>query len=378
MSRSRRAAQFAALLIVLLVFGFAAGCGDDTESTATTGATQASEGAATTSADVSEPIKMDLLCASSSPVDPGFILTESYARRVEEASGGKVQIKVHPAGTICNQLEIWDATLAGIGDITIGPIGWAPQRFGLTSFIGNTLHRVPDAVVASDIVSEIAMNSPEIQAEWATEWKVLYFAAQVPGIFHLTKRAETMADLKGMQIRLPADLGAWGSALGATPVSIPFSDIYVSLQKGIIDGAWSGPAELKTQRLAEVCPFSLHIPLSPSMTAGAMSIEAWNSLPDDVKAAFESVVPAHKAEQSKAWNEAVEEAYEYAKTEGHELIEPAPEEMSKILEALYAADLAYVEMLEDKGLPATAVLNAVRQAEKKYKDQLLWPESAAE
>ncbi|MBN1629456.1 MAG: TRAP transporter substrate-binding protein DctP [Thermoleophilia bacterium] len=354
-----------------MVFGFAVGCGDDGETTETTGATPASEGAATTSAAVSEPIKLDKVTGASSANDPGFQIDEEVARRIEQESGGKVQITVHLAGTLCGPLEVFDATEGGIADIAGGACGWAPQRFGLTSFAGNCLHRLPSSEVATTVIRYIFDNTPEIQSEWA-DWKVLWFNGQTPGAFHLNKRAETMADLEGRQIRMPADQGVYGSALGATPVSLPISDMYSSLEKGIIDGAWCGISELKVLRLAEVAPFSLHIPISTGVTVNAMPIETWNSLPDDVKAAFESASAWAAAETAKIWDQAAAETYEWAETQGHELVEPAPDEMIKILEALYATDEASAKTFEEKGRAGTAVLNAARQAEEKFGDQFLW------
>jgi len=368
MSRSRRAVRFVALPVFLLVLGLAAGCGDDGESTDTT---QPSEVSATTSATVSEPIVLDKITGAASANDAYYILDQQIAERIEQETGGKVKINVHLGGTLCPPLESFEAVLGGTGDIVGGNTGYSPQRFGLTGFAGNCLHRLPSAEVSTTLLWEIYENTPEIQNEW-TDWKILWANGQTPGNFHLRERAETLADLEGRQIRMPGDQGVYGTALGAVPVSMPLADMYQALEKGIVDGVWCGAAELKVSQLAEITPFSLVIPVSTGVVINVMPIETWNSLPDDVQAVFESVSAWAQEETYKISDAAFWDGYEYAETLGHERVEPAPDEMLKILKALHAADLTNAEGLTEKGKPAMSVLEAARQAEDKYADLLLW------
>jgi TRAP-type mannitol/chloroaromatic compound transport system substrate-binding protein len=56
------------------------------------------------------------------------------------------------------------------------------------------------------------------------------------------KEIKTVADLKGLKIRIGGFAGAVISKLGAVPQQIPGGDIYPALEKGTIDAAeWIGP-----------------------------------------------------------------------------------------------------------------------------------------
>jgi len=367
----RLACAIAALLVAFLFLGLTVGCGDDGEESETTQATQVT--AATTPATVGEPIELKLAASAPTPKDNVFILLEEWADRIEQETNGKVKITNYTAGTLVGQLEIFDAVLGGVADMANGPAGWAPARFGLTSFGGNCLHRLPSAEVATTMLREIAAGTPEIQAEWA-DLKVLWINGQTPGQFHLVKRADTMADLSGRQIRCPADLGPWISALGATPVSMPTGEIYMAMQKGILDGAFAGPAELEQLRLAEVAPFTFKIPVVTGTFVTVMTQDKWDSLPDEAKAAIEGASAWAAGEISKRWDAASASAYEFAKTLGWEGIDPAPEEMTKILDALYATNQIVADNFEKDGRPATAVLRAAQEAEKRHAADLLYPD----
>lgn len=384
----RRADVLAVLLVVVLVSIFGAGCGDNGGDTATTQPPQTTaaptESSATTSGaptetsaatpvTVSEPINLKMVSSSPTQQEATFILLEEWAERVEQESAGKIKITVYVAGTLVGQLEIFNAIAGGIADIANGPTGWDPARFGTTSLAGNCLHRLPDAEVATALLREIVDNVPELQSEWG-DYKILWLNGQTPGNLHLAKRADSMADLRGRQIRMPGDLGPWGTALGVVPVSMPTGEIYQAAQKGIIDGAYAGPLELEKLRLAEVLPFTLDFPIVTGTFASVMPLELWNSFPDDVKAVFESTCAWAGSEIAGRWDQQSVDAIEWATAQGHEMIEPTADEAKMMLDALYAANKTVAANFEKDGRPGMAVLHAAEQAEQKFADQLLYPD----
>ena len=104
-------------------------------------------------------------------------------------------------------------------------------------------------------------------------------------------------------------------ALGGTPVAMAYGDVYTSLQTGIIDGTENNETALTTGKHGEICKvFSMdqHAMIPDVLVMGA---DVWNSIaPEDqqiiLEAAYEST-DSHKV----AWDAAIEEAIEEAKTE---------------------------------------------------------------
>ena len=82
------------------------------------------------------------------------------------------------------------------------------------------------------------------------------------GIRHITnskKPINTPADLQGLTIRTPADPMTIDifQALGASTEQIAFSELYVALQQGVVDGQENPLANIASSKLYEVNKFSL-------------------------------------------------------------------------------------------------------------------------
>jgi TRAP-type C4-dicarboxylate transport system substrate-binding protein len=76
--------------------------------------------------------------------------------------------------------------------------------------------------------------------------------------------------------------------LGASPVSLPFRDLYVSLQTNSIQGVVTNLDSIHRAKLHEVAPNILMTDKLWAPIAYFINInqKKWNKLPDDMKAAF--------------------------------------------------------------------------------------------
>ena len=102
-------------------------------------------------------------------------------------------------------------------------------------------------------------------------------------------------DFKGIKIRTIAGITAdVVTRLGAKPTFIPGGDTYGALNSGVVDAAeWISLAEDVSMGLHEVTKYvlypSFHCPAG--MTQWSVNKDTWNQLPDDLKAAFEAIIP---------------------------------------------------------------------------------------
>jgi TRAP-type C4-dicarboxylate transport system substrate-binding protein len=94
------------------------------------------------------------------------------------------------------------------------------------------------------------------------------------------KKIMTPADLAGIKLRLPGGEG-WqfvGTALGANPVPIAFTEVYTALQTGAIDGQDNPLGADKVMKFYEV---TSQIVLTGHLIGNnlfAISVKKWNSL----------------------------------------------------------------------------------------------------
>jgi TRAP-type C4-dicarboxylate transport system substrate-binding protein len=101
-------------------------------------------------------------------------------------------------------------------------------------------------------------------------------------MFYFKGPIKSLADFKGKKIRIltrpSADFVAY---LGATGVTMPFPEVYTSLQKGVIDGAISGALAGNTASWWEASDYLYAMPLEFGMQAHAVNLNFWNKLNAD-------------------------------------------------------------------------------------------------
>ena len=168
---------------------------------------------------------------------------QRLAKIVEEMSGGRFRIEVFAGGQIMPDFACFDETSKGTIEGFIGtPSYWAQKEPAIEWF-----QTVP-----------FGMN-PEGMAAWYHQgdglklWEETYapfnlvprqgpaFAPQMAGWFR--KKITTIADYKGLRMRIGAGLGnKVVPKAGGTPVLIPAAGIFAALERGVIDAAeWVGP-----------------------------------------------------------------------------------------------------------------------------------------
>ncbi len=109
-----------------------------------------------------------------------------------------------------------------------------------------------------------------------------------------TKKIMTPDDLKGMKLRMP-DSPAWiflGKALGANPTPLSFSELYLALQTGTVDGQ-DNP--LSTDKAAKFYEVTKQIVLTNHLVDGLIFVindQTWNALSPDQQKVFQDAAQA--------------------------------------------------------------------------------------
>ncbi len=128
-----------------------------------------------------------------------------------------------------------------------------------------------------------------------------------PPVYVITKKPiNSVEDLKGMKIRAPGAYGKFLRNLGASPVSLSWSEIYTSLATGVIDGSiGSNLIDHRDGNHVEVAKYMYRLPLAGAQVLPiVVNRRAWKKLPDDLKAAVRKATELHAEEQltkSKQW-----------------------------------------------------------------------------
>lgn len=189
--------------------------------------------------------KVTLKLATSWPAHFPIMGTgvEKFVEHVRIASAGTLEIKLYPKNTLVPALGVFDATSAGDIDIFhSGPYYWKGKNSAFSLFSGT-----PFGFTSEEI------NAWMLYGGGYELWRELYAKhnlyplmggntnVQMGGWFR--KPINSLADLKGLKMRIPGLGGDVMSKLGVNPILLPAGDIYSSLERSTIDATeWVGPA----------------------------------------------------------------------------------------------------------------------------------------
>jgi TRAP-type C4-dicarboxylate transport system substrate-binding protein len=119
-------------------------------------------------------------------------------------------------------------------------------------------------------------------------------------VYIITKEEiKSIDDFKGMKIRAPGAYGKFLRNLGASPVSLAWSEIYTSLATGIIDGSiGSNMIDHRDGNHVEVAKYMYPLPLAGAQVLPIIvNNKAWNKLPKDLQAIVKAATTVHAQEQ---------------------------------------------------------------------------------
>ena len=164
-----------------------------------------------------------------------------------------------------------------------------------------------------------------------------------------TKEITGLSDIKSRKIRVPETQLMMDTmkALGAEPTPISYSELYSSLQSGVVDGAENGYPGYDSNKFYEVAPYYLLSGHTFSPGVVLMAEAKWNALsPEDQKILLEA------GQKASDWNKGEIEAEEVAlraslEEKGVTIIEMTPEDTATAQAACESVWADYTKGIED-------------------------------
>lgn len=240
--------------------------------------------------DEKKPIKWKM--ATSWPKNFPALGTgaSDLAERINTLSGGRLQVDVYGAGELVPAMEVFDAVSSGTAQMGHSAAYYWRGKVPAAQFF--------TAVPFGMTVNET--NAWLYHGDGMDLWDALYeehnlkpFAVgntgtQMAGWFK--KEIASLEDMKGLKIRLPGLAGEVMNRIGATAVNMPGSEIFTSMQTGVLDAAdWVGPYNDLAFGLHQVADYYYTTPWNEPSAAleGTVNLDAWKELPEDLQAVVE-------------------------------------------------------------------------------------------
>lgn len=268
------------------------------------------------------------------------------ANLLEERSGGKMKILRHHA-TLGQIDELTDNIRNGSIDMYAVALG---------SLQGDEFAVLDIPMIYSDLdkATEIMTNSKlRDMLEERCEANNMKMLLLIPANYRLitsNKELDSFEDFKGLKIRTPGN-PAWvefWKTTGANPTPLILTEVYMSLQQGLVD-AQENPYDLiLTQRFTEVQDYIIYTNHLVNVISWQFNLEKWNSLPKEYQTMFEECV-AEALKYSLEIRDRENAGYEeqVVKT-GIKQIFPNDEFKAKLLEASEASIPLFRELAGDE------------------------------
>ncbi len=264
-----------------------------------------------------------------------------FKEKVEELSGGNITVDLYTDAVLFTQEEELVAVVGGDADMTLTSASWLTTGSPwISMFTAGYVFKNYDhmtKVLNGDIGKDVFERVSKEQG-------LLPLAAFYLGSRQISlsqdKAIKTPEDLKGINLRMP-NTDAWlflGRALGANPTPISFSELYLALQTGVVDGQDNPLPTVESAKFYEV---QKSITLTNHLVDSvwpAINTAKWNSLTPAQQDIIRQAVEAARAFCDETNNQREADLVAFFKEKGLSIYEADVDAFSKHVTDYYLAD----------------------------------------
>ncbi len=215
---------------------------------------------------------------------------ENFAKVVNAMSDGRLTIKVYGGGELVPPLEVFSAVSHGTAEMGHTAAYYWKGKIPSAPFFTS----VPFGLTAQEMNGWLHYGGGlALWREAYAPFNIIPFAAgntgvQMAGWFN--REINSVADIKGLKMRIPGVGGEVFSRAGGTAVRLPGSELYTSMQTGVIDATeWVAPYNDMALGLHQVAKYyyypGWHEP-GPTLEL-LVNKDAYESLPRDLQVMVE-------------------------------------------------------------------------------------------
>ena len=293
--------------------------------------------------------------------------SKNMARLASEMSNGRLEIRIDSSNKHKAPFGVFDMVKAGQYDLGHSSSYYWKGKVPNTLFFSS----MPFGMMSTEQYAWFYRGGGmELMQEVYAPHNLLSFPGgnsdiQMGGWFK--KEIKSLADLKGLKMRIPGFAGEVFARVGASPTNIPPGELFTSLERGTIDALeWVGPAFDLRMGFQKVAPYYYTAWHEPgSETQFLVNKRKWDSLPKDLQviletafrvAAFDMYVQAIDA-NAQAWDTMLKENPNIK-------VRDFPED---VMDAMRAANKALLAELTEKDEQAKRIVESQAEYLKKVR-----------
>jgi tripartite ATP-independent transporter DctP family solute receptor len=274
---------------------------------------------------------------TQSPTHPRSKSMELFKEQLEKASNGRIKVELFFSGVLGKEAEVLDMVVTGSVQGCRGGLFERANKMYL-------LYTLPFMFENTDQVVKLMRSEfgDKVNAD-ALENGIYVPASGCAGGFrNITSNVKPIrspADLKGLKMRTPPiDMTIKTfKALGANPQQVAYTETYMALKSGVVDAQenpFSNTVDMKfyeQQKYLSVVNWQLHPdPLY-------VNPDWYKSLPDDLKAIFDSVAESTMIYSDTIWLNSEKDYYYFLREQlqTNELTSEAVEEFREAVKPVW-------------------------------------------
>ena len=252
-------------------------------------------------AQSSPEIKWRWVSSFPKTFESSWPMFQAFSKRVSELTDGKFQIQLFGPGEIVAPLQVLDAVQNGTVEAgftaTFFYMGKDPTfAFGTSIPFGLNTRQMLSWMYAGGGLN--LLN--EFHANYGVHYVPMGgTGAQMGGWYR--KEIKTVADLKGLKMRISGIGGQVLARMGVLPQQLAASDVYAALERGVLDAVeYTNPIDDEKMGLHKVAKYYYY----PGWWEGQVQVghfisrKKWEELPERYKIAIQAVA----MEQEQAIN----------------------------------------------------------------------------
>ncbi|ASP67936.1 TRAP transporter substrate-binding protein [Sinorhizobium meliloti] len=260
---------------------------------------------------------------------------EKFAELVKEKSGGKIEVKLFPGGTLGGDVQTVSALQGGVIEMTVlnaGILASNVKEFGAVDLpflfdSGEEADKVMDGPFGTSLMERLPATGLVGVAYWELGFR---------NLTNNRRPVTKLEDIKGLKIRtiqspIPVELF---NALGANAVPLPYTELYTALETGTVDGQENPSANIINAKFYEVQKYMTLTRHQYNPQIVLVSKKFWDGLNDEEKTVLQQAAVEARDFQRKVSREQDAAALEEIRKTGMEVSELSPEETQKLRDAV--------------------------------------------
>ncbi len=293
MSKRLLLSTLVALLLILLVGGGLLGIIGCQKATPEAGPTPAPSSKPTTTPS---PAKIVLKAATAWPKGFNEVLELlNFIEFTNSRGAGKLEIEHIGGPEVIKPPDLIEACGTGTVDIVMSSGGYYSGIVPEAEIVGLPVVEWRYAYETWDLFHKLR---PKLNKLWAEKTNTKLLSLEACQNFYLytsKKPINALEDLKGLKIRSVGGVGTMVlTALDATPITMPAAEVYLSLERGTIDGGLRPHSSLIQRKEHEVLKYGVETPVVQIPAFIWINLDTWNKLPEELQQIIEGAAKDHE------------------------------------------------------------------------------------